>query len=1603
MDKKEKKKSVPKFERDMTAHSQAHAGLVANETSPLCLKCGLHDNGAKNPYLEPSGAEASPLITVIVDGISKGEDEAALIGSTGTAGLIKKLIGDAAEELKLDTKRIRYVSLTRCANRDFKLKVNLKTKGNWCRWFTVDDIVKTRPQMIFAVGTIVLGALCHKSNAQDWSGKLLTWRGWPDDWITNPKFADGHPTFGRRPIADDRIPLFALQSPRIVYSTQNPRVIKKWRDQLKRGLELAISGVKPLDYTRPWWRLSVDPDDIERTLRSIPDGIRVQYDTETTGLEPFRKGSKIVFHMFRWVVDGQTFSIGFPWDYAESPLFTHVKRLTPVVLDTLYRVLIEGHNLSFDVLFNAGTLEGADLNKLTAAMGGDTLHKLYTLRQDVGSRGLELIAYEWAPTLAGYEEEMVMLISQFPDLLDPAAGKGGHYAKCPTDKWGTHLKPYVMGDVEVVGEGSPAIDAKLASSRVYQIPLAHTETRGKFRWFEPPRRDWVYSNIMLPAQRTLTAMMARGMHVDVAEVAVQEDIMPKAIVEFKSKLRRSHPNIVSWSEQLEATDPDWKFDLESKDQLKTVLYDLMGLPIKHLTKAGRQALGEDADLAKIDRETLIKFASTDKFTLSSLAADHENVRPLIDYRKMHKAYTTYVRSMRNHTNALVDKKPRTKPPYLMDDVCVHAQFNQTGTRSGRLSCVAGDTIIETNLGPVIIGKLDETKLQHVTIKSHSGNQRQIVRRYRKGFDQMFKVVLSSGRSITCTAKHGVLTPTGWYNIGDLEVGSLVFTDKNTTEQLEREAPYRAVVCKALSSIDVVRLAAQVDWGIAAVYPGVAVILQDEIWKRVKQISSRAISSKNAWKQARFPSTVSHNSEKESCEVSVGWIVSIVPVGIMDVWDIEVEEDHSYWAGGLINHNSSQPNLQQLPRESIVKRMYDSRFGALGCLYQGDLSQIELRLIACACGDPTMVDAYARKVDLHSLTTSKIFGIEYEKFEKEYMSWLQKNGKDKEAKDLDIKRKIGKCVDPDTLIEVNGKITRIGDLHPGRDTDTFYDLEQQDLFTRAPDKAVKINKFYCNGVSDRVLVCARHGIVACSLQHRFLTEDGRLVMAKDLKKRDVLSPITGFERREDGTVVNFDPFGCGPAICSNYSVMVDSNMAYLLGLFYGDGVSSIGSIGIATGGDSRYFEWQDYIAKVAKKAGLTPSIKRTLWDSSIDGSSTVKSGPFSGRTLNGSYGVVWIGSTRVSDLFVQLGAVTNSETRSRTLRIPTWLLNSNYATKISFLAGLIDTDGSSLRGGGINITTKSWILAQDIMVLMRSIGITHSLEPSWNKTYKKYYFRINVTVRDSWKHFNGKLNIPHKASRLKKPKFEYKREKGNTVLAIIGLDPGQLLEINVNSYEHIYCASGLACRNTANFLTGYGGGPLGLQTSLAQVGVYLQFERCEEIIESFFDAYPSLRRHIGLYKDFILKHGVAVSIFGRVRVFEEVFSDDRESKSKALRSGYNHLIQSTASDLMLICLSVIEQLMRDANLQSMLVSTVHDSLVIDALRSELPQVHEICDQVLNNIPEILKLVFGETYDTSWILTPLGGDFEIGTNYLDQVKITDANPDWDKLLSPKEDRH
>ena len=991
--------------------------------SPICQRCDLFTN-CKNPFIKPLGAE-EPIVSVFYEFTSGSEDEQGKLGVGGISSRLRDVWKNMAQHAKLPFDKIRWVPMTRCANRPrngIKKVVNYKTKINWCGLYAVQDIMLHTPVVMMPVGSVVLGYFSFKSNAQDWGGKLLTYRGWPDDWLMEPKYskrvdgkAPGHVIFGQHD-AEFKVPMIPVQIPGIIDATQNRKIKELWLKSISGALKLAMVGIPPKNYILPHYKISEKPEEIIRDLKWLIDHPKtlVAFDTETTGLKAYAEGASIVYVMLRWKDGGKPRSIGFPWDYPESPLKPHLSTIAPHLNKALESSVLVGHNLTFDALFAAANFEGADLDKIADACKYDTWHEAFVLRQAKGSLSLDMMAYEHVPELGGYDEDFSILIELERELLHPE--QGGHYAKCPEEYKETHLKPYVMGDVEVTYKTHEVLRKKYTECKCYKIPLAHRVHRGKFRWYQTMSRQVVYDKIVSPASGTLIKMMGRGLKVDIKELSFQEEMFPQLIFEARKKLREITPEVLEWCEYMESQQPGWFLDLESKDHLRTILYEKMRMPIKALTSAGIQRIRDKKfivdrvedlvgpleraekairDLSHDDEDfkakwnDVLKIIAIDKFSLNGLSAENPKVRPLLEYRSIFKQYASYIRTIRNITTKGIDKKARTKGQHLARDGMVHAQFLITGTRSGRLS-------------------------------------------------------------------------------------------------------------------------------------------------------------------------------------------------------------------------SRDPNLQQLPARGQVKRIYTSRFGDKGCLYQGDLSQIELRLIAAACGDEAMVDAYVRGIDLHSLTMSRIFKMPYEHCIKDHVSALQKAGKDKEAKECELKRKISK---------------------------------------------------------------------------------------------------------------------------------------------------------------------------------------------------------------------------------------------------------------------------------------------------------------------------------------------------------------------------------------------------TINFLTGYGGGAQGLQATLAQDGIYQTIEECEAFLEAFFDSYPALREYLSYYKGFIESNGVAVSMLGRVRIFEEAGSDDKGLKSKALRAGCNHLIQATASDMMLCCICAIETLMRDAGLKSILISTVHDSLLVDCVREELPIVHEIAMSVFTNIPDILETWIGDDVDLSWTrMLPFDGDSEVGKNYLDMVKLSHDNNDW-----------
>jgi len=79
-------------------------------------------------------------------------------------------------------------------------------------------------------------------------------------------------------------------------------------------------------------------------------------------------------------------------------------------------------------------------------------------------------------------------------------------------------------------------------------------------------------------------------------------------------------------------------------------------------------------------------------------------------------------------------------------------------------------------------------------------------------------------------------------------------------------------------------------------------------------------------------------------------------------------------------SSRDPNLQNIPvrdeESKVLRKLFMSRFDS-GSIMSADYNQIELRLMAIMSKDKNLLNDFTNKVDVHSMTASKIFNVKPE--------------------------------------------------------------------------------------------------------------------------------------------------------------------------------------------------------------------------------------------------------------------------------------------------------------------------------------------------------------------------------------------------------------------------------------------------------------------------------------------------------------------------------------------------------------------------------------------------------------------------------------------------
>lgn len=170
------------------------------------------------------------------------------------------------------------------------------------------------------------------------------------------------------------------------------------------------------------------------------------------------------------------------------------------------------------------------------------------------------------------------------------------------------------------------------------------------------------------------------------------------------------------------------------------------------------------------------------------------------------------------------------------------------------------------------------------------------------------------------------------------------------------------------------------------------------------------------------------------------------------------------------------------------------------------------------------------------------------------------------------------------------------------------------------------------------------------------------------------------------------------------------------------------------------------------------------------------------------------------------------------------------------------------------------------------------------------------------------------------------------------------------------------------------------------------EDAEETVHMYYDMFPEVLDYKETCTEFAKIHGYIESPFGRREHLPYINDRDIRKSATDARAAVNMPVQSGASDTLLCALIVIDTEMRRRGMKSMLVNTVHDSILIDAPLEEVDDVSELAVDIMEHIT-LWATSYLPKIDFSWLISPLKADVEIGTHYGIETDIQEWKAKYD----------
>jgi DNA polymerase-1 len=146
---------------------------------------------------------------------------------------------------------------------------------------------------------------------------------------------------------------------------------------------------------------------------------------------------------------------------------------------------------------------------------------------------------------------------------------------------------------------------------------------------------------------------------------------------------------------------------------------------------------------------------------------------------------------------------------------------------------------------------------------------------------------------------------------------------------------------------------------------------------------------------------------------------------------------------------------------------------------------------------------------------------------------------------------------------------------------------------------------------------------------------------------------------------------------------------------------------------------------------------------------------------------------------------------------------------------------------------------------------------------------------------------------------------------------------------------------------------------------LSREEAARFIASYNRTYAKVKEFMDAMRRQAMLYGQVSTLLGRIRSVPEIHSDHPGVRQAAERAAINMPVQGTAADIIKIAMVRIAQRLRYQGLRSQMILQVHDELVFEVPRCELPEVAALVRECMEKalelaVPLEVELKIGENW-------------------------------------------